>query len=82
MDFTLTPEINDMCRRIRSFVDEHLLPIESDPTIYDEYESIRKELLDALRIKQKPQVFGHCLCQKNVVVLGIIRSAWQLVTKK
>ena len=53
MDFTLTPEINDMCRRIRSFVDEHLLPIESDPTIYDEYESIRKELLDALRIKAK-----------------------------
>ena len=53
MDFTLTPEINDMCRRIRSFVDEHLLPVESDPTIYDEYESIRKELLDALRIKAK-----------------------------
>ena len=53
MDFTLTPEINDMCRRIRSFVDEHLLPLESDPTIYDEYESIRKELLDALRIKAK-----------------------------
>ena len=53
MDFTLTPEINDMCRRIRSFVDEHLLPIESDPTIYDEYESIRKELLDALRVKAK-----------------------------
>ena len=53
MDFTLTPEINGMCRRIRSFVDEHLLPLESDPTIYDEYESIRKELLDALRIKAK-----------------------------
>ena len=53
MDFTLPPEINDMCRRIRSFVDEHLLPLESDPTIYDEYESIRKELLDALRVKAK-----------------------------
>ena len=53
MDFTLTPEINDMCRRIRSFVDEHLLPLESDPTIYDEYESIRKELLDSLRVKAK-----------------------------
>ena len=53
MDFTLTPEINDMCRRIRSFVDVHLLPLESDPTIYDEYESIRKELLDELRVKAK-----------------------------
>ena len=49
MDFLLTPEINDMCRRIRMFVDEHLLPFELDPTIYDEYESIRKDLLDELR---------------------------------
>ena len=53
MDFSLTPEVNDMCRRIRAFVDEHLLPLESDPTIYDEYESIRKELLDELRVKAK-----------------------------
>jgi acyl-CoA dehydrogenase len=53
MDFLLTPEINDMCRRIRMFVDEHLLPFELDPTIYDEYESIRKDLLDELRLKAK-----------------------------
>jgi acyl-CoA dehydrogenase len=53
MDFSLTPEINDMCRRIRIFVDEYLLPLELDPTIYDEYESIRKDLLDELRLKAK-----------------------------
>ena len=53
MDFSLTPEINDMCRRIRMFVDEYLLPLELDPTIYDEYESIRKNLLDELRLKAK-----------------------------
>jgi acyl-CoA dehydrogenase len=53
MDFSLTPEINDMCRRIRMFVDEYLLPLELDPTIYDEYESIRKDLLDELRLKAK-----------------------------
>ena len=40
MDFSLTSEINDMCRRIRMFVDEYLLPLELDSTIYDEYESI------------------------------------------
>jgi acyl-CoA dehydrogenase len=53
MDFSLTPEIKDMSRRIRMFVDEYLLPLESDPTIYDEYESIRKDLLDELRLKAK-----------------------------
>ena len=53
MDFSLTSEINDMCRRIRMFVDEYLLPLELDPTIYDEYESIRKNLLDELRLKAK-----------------------------
>lgn len=53
MDFSLTSEINDMCRRIRMFVDEYLLPLELDPTIYDEYESIRKDLLDELRLKAK-----------------------------
>ena len=53
MDFSLTPEINDMCRRIRMFVDEYLLPLELDSTIYDEYESIRKDLLDELRLKAK-----------------------------
>ena len=53
MDFSLTSEINDMCRRIRMFVDEYLLPLELDSTIYDEYESIRKDLLDELRLKAK-----------------------------
>ena len=53
MDFSLTPEINDMCRRIRMFVNEYLLPLELDPTIYDKYESIRKDLLDELRLKAK-----------------------------
>ena len=53
MDFSLAPEIIDMCRRIRMFVDEYLLPLELDSTIYDEYESIRKDLLDELRLKAK-----------------------------
>lgn len=53
MDFSLSPEVKDMCRRIREFADEHLIPIETDPSIYDEYESIRKDLLDELRSKAK-----------------------------
>ncbi len=53
MDFTLSPEVNDMRQRIRAFVDEHLLVLESDPDTYDDYESIRKDLLDDLREKAR-----------------------------
>ncbi|NQW01135.1 MAG: acyl-CoA dehydrogenase family protein [Rhodospirillales bacterium] len=55
MDFSLAPAVVDMCQRIRSFVDSHLLPLESEPSTYDEYESIRKELLDELRAKARAQ---------------------------
>ncbi len=55
MDFNLPPEVVDMCRRIRTFVDTHLIPVELDPSIYDAYESIRKELLDELRKKARAQ---------------------------
>jgi len=55
LDFSLAPAVVDMCQRIRSFVDSHLLPLESEPSTYDEYESIRKELLDELRAKARAQ---------------------------
>jgi len=31
MDFTLSPEIEDLRVRTRAFVDEHVLPLEADP---------------------------------------------------
>lgn len=55
MDFALSPQVKDMCRRIRAFVDLHLIPLESDPDSYDEYESIRKDVLDELRAKAKSE---------------------------
>src|SRR5688572_28720732 len=31
MDFTLTPETEQIRQRTRAFVDEHVIPLESDP---------------------------------------------------
>ena len=31
MDFTLSPEIEDLRLRVRAFVEEHVLPLESRP---------------------------------------------------
>ena len=49
MDFALPPEIDDVRRRIRAFVDQHILPLESDPGAYDEYENIADAPLARIR---------------------------------
>jgi acyl-CoA dehydrogenase len=54
MDFTLPPEIEDYRRRVRAFVAEHLVPLESRPENYDpEHDNISFPLLDAMRAKAK-----------------------------
>jgi acyl-CoA dehydrogenase len=53
MDYLLTPEIDDTRRRVRAFVDTHLIPLESDPATYDEHENIREDLLQQMRAKAR-----------------------------
>ena len=67
MDFTLPPEIEDIRRRTRAFVDEHVIPLENDRANYDEHENLRLDLLPPLQDKvraeglwspQSPKEFG------------------------
>ena len=53
MDFTLSPEVEDLRRRIRAFVAEEILPLEAEPAAYDEHENIEPGRLEALRAKAK-----------------------------
>jgi acyl-CoA dehydrogenase len=53
MDFTLTPEIEDLRVRTRAFVEDHVLPLEADPANYDEHENIRLDVLAPLQAKAK-----------------------------
>ena len=55
MEFTLTPEVEDYRLRIREFVETHIIPIESDPTAYDEHENINLDRLRQLRDIAKQQ---------------------------
>lgn len=55
MDFTLSPEIEDYRKRIRTFVAEHILPLEGNPGNFDEHEMIALPVLDALRAKARAQ---------------------------
>src|ERR1700682_4734077 len=67
MDFTLSPEIEDLRKRTRAFVDEHVLPLEKDPQNFSEHENIPDTRLAPLRAKartaglwapQSPKSFG------------------------
>ena len=55
MDFSLSPEIDDLRRRYRAFVDDHVIPLEADPGSFDEHENIRLDLLEDLRAKAKAE---------------------------
>ena len=77
MDFKISPELEDLRLRTRAFVDEHVIPLESDPANYDEYENIRLDVLEDVRVKakkaglwapQSPKEFGGMALP--IIVLG------------
>ncbi|MDB5599901.1 MAG: acyl-CoA dehydrogenase [Xanthobacteraceae bacterium] len=53
MDFTLSPEIEALRLRVRAFVEQHVLPLESDPENFAEHENIPLERLKPLQAKAK-----------------------------
>jgi acyl-CoA dehydrogenase len=55
MDFTLSPEIEDIRLRTSRFVEEHVLPLETDPGNYDDHENIRLDVLRAVQAKAKAE---------------------------
>ncbi|KAA2241028.1 acyl-CoA dehydrogenase family protein [Salinarimonas soli] len=55
MDFHIPPRIEDYRQRIARFVEQELIPLESDPGSYDPHENIRLDLLDRVRAKAKAE---------------------------
>jgi acyl-CoA dehydrogenase len=55
MDFTLSPAIEEIRKRIRAFVEHHLLALEADPESFDEHQNINQDLLGKMREKAKSE---------------------------
>ena len=55
MDFTIPRHVAEIRDKIASFVDENVIPLETDPSAYDDHENIRLDLLDALRAKAREE---------------------------
>jgi acyl-CoA dehydrogenase len=53
MDFTLSPEIEDIRLRLRAFVEKEVLPLEADPENFSDHENIPHGRLAPVREKAK-----------------------------
>ena len=53
MDFSLPQNVEALRKNIRAFVEEHILPLESDADNYDDHENIRLDILEELRGKAR-----------------------------
>jgi acyl-CoA dehydrogenase len=79
MDFTLPPETDDIRRRVRAFVAEHVLPLESDPQNFADHENIPHERLEPVRAKAKAAGLWAPQTPKELGGMGLPIVAWATV---
>jgi len=55
MDFTLDPQVDALRLKVRQFIADEIVPLESDRANYNEYENIRMALRDEMRAKARAE---------------------------
>ena len=78
MDFALPPEIEALRRRVREFVNEEVVPLERDRSVYDSFENIRLDALEGLRAKAKAARLWAPQMPKERGGLGLPVTGWAL----
>jgi len=79
MDFTLSPEIEDIRLRVRAFVEEHVLPLEADPANFSEHENIPEDRLSVVRAKAKKAGLWAPQSPKEFGGMGLPIVAWAAI---
>ena len=79
MDFTLSPEIEDIRQRVRAFVEEHVLPLEADPQNFTEHENIPEARLAPVREKAKAAGLWAPQAPKEFGGMGLPIVAWAAI---
>ena len=79
MDFTLSPEIEDIRQRVRAFVEEHVLPLEADPQNFTEHENIPEARLAPVREKAKKAGLWAPQAPKEFGGMGLPIVAWAAI---
>jgi len=76
MDFTLEPAHDDYRRRVRTFVAEHILPLEADPANFDAHGNIALPVLDRMRAQVKAASLWAPQMPAERGGLGLPVAAW------
>ena len=79
MDFTLSPEIEDIRLRVRAFIEKEVLPLESDPENFTDYENIPPERLAPVRAKAKAAGLWAPQSPKEYGGMGLGVGAWPAI---
>ena len=79
MDFTLSPEIEDIRLRVRAFVEEHVLPLEADKENFTEHENIPAARLAPVRAKAKKAGLWAPQVPKEFGGMGLPIVAWAAI---
>ncbi len=53
MDYAVPGHVRELCSKVTEFLDEHVIPVEADRGNYNEYENIKLEVRDQLRVKAR-----------------------------
>jgi acyl-CoA dehydrogenase len=79
MDFTLSPEIEDIRQRVRAFVEKEVLPLEADPENFTEHENIPEARLAPVREKAKKAGLWAPQAPKEYGGMGLPIVAWAAI---
>jgi acyl-CoA dehydrogenase len=79
MDFTLSPEIEDIRQRVRAFVEKEVLPLEADPQNFTEHENIPEARLLPVREKAKKAGLWAPQAPKEFGGMGLPIVAWAAI---
>jgi acyl-CoA dehydrogenase len=79
MDFTLSPEIEDIRLRVRAFVEQDVLPLEGDPANFADHENIPHDRLEPVRAKAKAAGLWAPQTPKELGGMGLPVGAWPAI---
>ncbi|MBI4274326.1 MAG: acyl-CoA dehydrogenase family protein [Rhizobiales bacterium] len=79
MDFTLSPEFEDLRVRTRAFVEQHVLRLEAESKNYDPHENIRLALLGPVQAKAKQAGLWAPQAPKEFGGMGLPIVAWAVM---
>jgi len=79
MDFTLSPEVEDIRLRVRAFIEKEVLPLEADPENFTDHENIPHERLEPVRAKAKKAGLWAPQSPKEYGGMGLPVGAWPAI---